>query len=87
MTALAMRAAAAARMARAVIEDSGAVMPVCAWVDGQYGISGVYLGVEAELGKDGIRRVVETNLTDTELQGLREAAEAVRTKQADVQSL
>ena len=79
--------AAAARMARAVIEDSGAVMPVCAWVDGQYGISGVYLGVEAELGKDGIRRVVETNLTDTELQGLREAAEAVRTKQADVQSL
>ena len=42
--------AAAARMARAVAEDSGAVMPVCAWVDGQYGISGVYLGVEAELG-------------------------------------
>src|SRR5213079_212906 len=51
--------AAAARMARAVIEDSGAVMPVCAWVDGQYGIDGVYLGVEAELGKTGVRRVVE----------------------------
>ena len=42
--------AAAARMAKAVIEDSGAVMPVCAWVDGEYGISGVYLGVEAEIG-------------------------------------
>ena len=42
--------AAAARMARAVAEDSGAVMPVCAWVDGEYGISGVYLGVEAEIG-------------------------------------
>src|SRR5690606_9733390 len=40
--------AAAARMARAVAEDSGAVMPVCAWVDGEHGISGVYLGVEAE---------------------------------------
>ncbi|MEI7779227.1 MAG: malate dehydrogenase [Actinomycetes bacterium] len=79
--------AAAARMAKAVIEDSGAVMPVCAWVDGEYGINGVYLGVEAELGREGIRRVVETNLTDTELQGLREAAAAVRIKQADVQSL
>ncbi len=79
--------AAAARMARAVIEDSGAVLPVCAWVDGEYGIEGVYLGVEAEIGRDGVRRVVETDLTDTELAGLREAAEAVRGKQADIAEL
>ena len=45
--------AAAARMAKAVMEDSGAVMPVCAWVDGEYGIAGVYLGVEAEIGPRG----------------------------------
>ena len=68
--------AAAARMARAVMEDSGAVMPVCAWVDGEYGISGVYLGVEAELGATGIRRVVARDLTEPELAALREAAEA-----------
>lgn len=79
--------AAAARMARAVAEDSGAVLPVCAWVDGQYGISGVYLGVEAELGATGIRRVVERDLTDSELAALREAAEAVRAKQSDVENL
>ena len=79
--------AAAARMAKAVIEDSGAVMPVCAWVDGEYGISGVYLGVEAQIGKGGIRKVVETDLTESEKAGLLEAAEAVRAKQADVQSL
>jgi malate dehydrogenase len=79
--------AAAARMARAVIEDSGAIMPVCTWVDGEYGISGVYLGVEAELGKGGVRKVVERDLTDTELTGLKEAAEAVRAKQADVSNL
>jgi malate dehydrogenase len=79
--------AAAARMAKAVIEDSGAVMPVCAWVDGEYGISGVYLGVEAEIGREGVRRVVETDLTDTELAGLQEAAAAVRAKQADVKDL
>jgi malate dehydrogenase len=79
--------AAAARMARAVAEDSGAVLPVCAWVDGEYGISGVYLGVEAEIGAEGIRRVVERDLTDAEREALREAAEAVRAKQADVDSL
>jgi len=79
--------AAAARMARAVAEDSGAVMPVCAWVDGQYGISGVYLGVEAEVGAEGVRRVVHTELTDSELAALKEAAEAVRARQADVANL
>jgi malate dehydrogenase len=79
--------AAAARMAKAVAQDSGAVMPVCAWVDGEYGISGVYLGVEAEIGAGGVRAVVQTDLTDSEVAGLREAAEAVRAKQADIQSL
>jgi malate dehydrogenase len=79
--------AAAARMARAVAEDAGAILPVCAWVDGQYGISGVYLGVEAEIGAPGVRRVVERDLTEAELGALRQAAEAVRAKQADVASL
>ena len=79
--------AAAARMARAVAEDAGAVMPVCAWVDGEYGIDGVYLGVEAEIGSAGVRRVVERDLSPAELAALREAAEAVRAKQADVASL
>jgi malate dehydrogenase len=79
--------AAAARMAKAVVEDSGVVLPVCAWVDGEYGISGVYLGVEAEIGAGGIKRVVEDKLTDTEVAGLKEAAEAVRAKQADVADL
>jgi malate dehydrogenase len=79
--------AAAARMARAVAEDSGAVLPVCAWVDGEYGISGVYLGVEAEIGSAGVRRVVPRDLTEPELASLHEAAEAVRAKQADVASL
>jgi malate dehydrogenase len=79
--------AAAARMALAVAQDSGAVMPVCAWVDGQFGIDGVYLGVEAEIGRGGVRRVVETELTDSELAGLREAAEAVKAKASDVATL
>jgi len=76
--------AAAARMAKAVKEDSDAVLPVCAWVDGEYSISGVYLGVEAKIGKGGVKQVVEINLTESEKSALLQAAEAVRAKQADV---
>ena len=79
--------AAAARMARAVAEDAGAVLPVCAWVDGEYGIQGVYLGVEAEIGAGGVKRVVQTQLAESELAALHVAAEAVRSKQADVRDL
>lgn len=79
--------AAAARMARAVHEDSGAVMPVCAWVDGEYGLSGAYLGVEARIGAGGITEVVETALTDSERALLGDAHEAVKAKQADVKDL
>ena len=79
--------AAAARMAKAVREDSGAVLPVCAWVDGEYGIEGVYLGVEAELGRTGVRRVVETELAPEELAALKAAADAVRAKAADVKDM
>jgi malate dehydrogenase len=74
-------------MAKAIATDSGEIWPVCAWVDGEYGISGVYLGVLAKLGSEGIREVVETPLTDAELASLKEAAEAVRAKQADVANL
>ena len=67
--------------------DTMVPVPSRCTVDGEYGIEGVYLGVEAEIGRDGIRRIVEGDLTETELAGLKEAAEAVRAKQADVQTL
>jgi len=79
--------AAAARMVRAVAQDSGELMPVCAWVQGEYGVSDVYLGVPAQIGRGGVRRIVELDLADSELAALREAAEAVRSKQADVANL
>jgi malate dehydrogenase len=74
-------------MARAVITDSNEVMTVCAWVNGEYSISGVYLGVEAQIGKNGVSKIIETKLTADELASLKVAAEAVRTKQADVKVL
>jgi malate dehydrogenase len=78
---------AATAMVAAVLTDSGQVMPVCAWVTGEYGIDGVYLGVPARLGRRGVEEVVELPLTDAELTNLRDAAEAVRSKQADVAKL
>ena len=79
--------AAAASMVRAIVEDSGAEMPVCAWMEGQYGISDVYLGVIAKLGANGVELVVEVDLTDTERLGLVEAAVAVKAKVAEMAEL
>ncbi len=76
--------AAAAAMVEAVIKDTGAEMPVCAWMTGQYGIEDVYLGVLAKLGAGGVKEVHEVALTDTEVAGLREAAVAVKAKVADL---
>ena len=79
--------AAAAAMVEAIVTDSGAEMPVCAWVTGQYGIDDVYLGVLARLGAGGVREVYEAPLTATEVEGLREAAVAVKAKVAEMDEI
>ncbi len=78
---------AAARMVKAIAKDEGVVLPVCAWLTGQYGIRDVYLGVPARLGRRGVEEIVELDLSEDELADLRRAAEAVRAKQADIHSL
>ncbi|MBV8981202.1 MAG: malate dehydrogenase [Acidimicrobiia bacterium] len=78
---------AAAAMVKAVVRDTGEVMPVCAWLEGQYGIKDVYLGVPARIGRGGVKEIVELPLSDDEVEALRTAAEAVRAKQADVANL
>ena len=78
---------AAVKMVRAVVQDTKEVLPVCAWVEGEYGISGVYLGVPARLGRGGVEEIVEIPLEDTEYEALHKAAEAVRSKQADLEKL
>ncbi len=75
---------AAAKMVEAVARDTGEEMPACAWLEGQYGINDVYLGVVAKLGRGGVQAIVELPLTDAERHALNEAAVAVKTKQADV---
>jgi malate dehydrogenase len=77
-------AAAAENMVRAVADDTHEVQPVSAWVEGAYGIEGVYLGVPASLASEGVHEVVELELAPEELEGLLAAARAVRAKQEEV---
>ncbi len=74
-------------MVAAIANDTRAVLPVCAWTTGQYGISDVYVGVPARLGSKGVEEVVELDLSDDELARLREAAEGIRAKCADLAKL
>ena len=56
-------ASSAATMVKSIISDSNEVFPVCAWLEGEYGINDVYLGVPAKLGKGGVTEIVEYDLT------------------------
>jgi malate dehydrogenase len=79
--------AAIVAMVSAIGGDTKAVLPVCAWTTGQYGISDVYVGVPARLGAKGVEEIVELELNDDELARLREAAEGIRAKCADLASV
>ena len=74
-------------MVEAIVKDSHATLPVCAWTTGQYGIEDTYVGVPAKLGRKGIEEIVELDLNDDELAALREAAEGIRAKCADLAKL
>jgi malate dehydrogenase len=74
-------------MVRAIVRDTHETLPVCAWVTGQYGISDVYVGVPAKLGRKGVEEIVELDLNDDELAALREAAEGIRAKCADLERI
>ena len=67
-------------MVRSILTDDNDVFATCAWVTGQYGIDGVYLGVPARLGAAGVEEIVELPLEQIELDGLRAAAAAIRDK-------
>ena len=79
--------ASVARMVDAIAGDTKEVLPVCAWTAGEYGISDVYVGVPARLGRAGVEEIVELDLNDEELSALRAAAEGIRAKCADLATL
>jgi len=70
--------AAAAQMVEAIIRDQRRVFPVCAWLNGEYGMKDIYLGVPVILGKNGIEKIIELDLNADERKLLEESAVAVK---------
>ena len=69
---------AAAQMVEAIICNSRRVFPVCAMLNGEYGLKNIYLGVPVVLGKNGIEKIVEVSLNADEKELLNKSAEAVK---------
>src|SRR5216117_392378 len=76
--------AAAVQMVEAIALDKKRILPCSAWLTGQYGLRDVFCGVPCKLGRGGLQRIVEIELTDAERAELVKSAEAVRATQAVV---
>jgi malate dehydrogenase len=70
--------AAAAQMVDAIMLDEKRVLPCTVYLEGEYGIEGLYMGVPVKLGADGIEEIIELELTDQERSALEASANAVR---------
>jgi malate dehydrogenase len=79
--------AAAAQMVEAILLDQNRIFPVCAHIDGEYGIDNLYIGVPVKLGKNGIKEVIEVELTEKETELLHQSAIAVRGTLDDFKAL
>ncbi len=70
--------AAAAQMVEAIVDDQSRVFPVCALLQGEYGLKDVYLGVPVKLGRKGIEEIIEVQLNKEEKKLLNESSESVK---------
>lgn len=70
--------AAAAQMVEAIVRDQKRVVPVCAMLNGEYGMKNIYLGVPVVLGKKGIEKIIEVKLNGDEKKLLEESSKAVK---------
>ena len=70
--------AAVTQMVAAIAHDKKRILPCAAWVQGEYGISGIYLGVPCKLGRRGLEGILEVTLSAEERAALEQSAEAVK---------
>jgi malate dehydrogenase len=70
--------AAAAQMVTAIMRDEKRIFPCCAYINGEYGVNDLYVGVPVKLGKNGIEQILELKLDAAETALLHESAESVR---------
>jgi len=71
-------ATAVTRMVEAILKDKKRILPCSAYLEGQYGIDDLYIGVPAKLGADGIEEIIELKLTESELAALHASAEVYK---------
>jgi len=69
---------AAVQMVEAIVRDKKRILPCAAWLEGEFGLDGIFLGVPCKLGSAGLEAVLEVPLTDGEKQALNASADAVR---------
>jgi malate dehydrogenase len=69
---------AAARMAEAITRNQKRVLPCCVKLEGEYGLENVFVGVPVVLGKNGIEKIIELKLNDSEKEKLYKSAESVK---------
>ncbi len=70
--------AAAAQMVEAIVRDQKRIFPCCAWLQGEYGLKDIFLGVPVKLGKNGIEEIIELKLNEAEMTLLKDSAIAVK---------
>ena len=70
--------AAVTQMVEAIVKDKKRILPCAAYLEGEYGVSGIYLGVPIKLGKDGVEQVIELPLSEDERAALMKSAEGVK---------
>ncbi len=75
---------AAVQMCEAIVHDQKRILPCAAWLEGEYGMSGLFLGVPCKIGRRGLEMILEVELTDAERDALAKSADAVREPMAAV---
>jgi len=78
-------AAATAQMVKSIVRNKKRILPCAAYLDGEYGIDGTFVGVPCKLGTNGIEEIIEINLTDEELKALQHSADLVKEQLAMVE--
>ncbi len=70
--------AAVTEMVEAIVKDKKRVLPCAAWLEGEYGLSGMYCGVPCKLGRKGLERILEVKLSAAEAAALKKSADGVK---------
>ena len=76
--------AAVVQMVAAIARDKKRVLPCAAWLEGEYGLSGIYCGVPCKLGRKGLEQILEVKLAAEEQAALKKSADAVKETMAAV---